>query len=125
MTRLGKILPQPMPLDNAVSAVDGTHPLPTPVQKMPMGAAVPSTVVMLHVDELLLVRQLVAVAAEESPHRDVVLVATLLAAVVVMEMAMAMMMATTMAMETEITRERAVMLDVQGSTAIAPREAAA
>jgi hypothetical protein len=109
MTRLGKILPQPMPLDNAVSAVDGTHPLPTPVQKMPMGAAVPSTVVMLHVDELLLVRQLVAVAAEESPHRDVVLVATLLAVVVVME----------------ITRERAVMLDVQGSTAIAPREAAA
>jgi hypothetical protein len=120
-----------MLLDNAVFAVDGTHPPPTPVQKMPMGAVVPSTVVMLYVEELLALQPLVAVAAGEPPRRAVVLAGTLVAAVMVMEttmgmmMAMVMVMAITMGMATGITRERAVVLDMQGSRVIAPREAAA
>jgi hypothetical protein len=128
MTRLGKILPQQMLLDNAVFAVDGTHPPLTPVQKMPMGA-----VVTLYVDELLAVQPLVAVAAGEPSRRDAVLVGTLVAAVVVMATVMAMVMATAMAMvmamemgmETGVTRETEEVLDMQGSRAIAPKEAAA
>jgi hypothetical protein len=115
-----------MLLDGVPFAVDGTHPLPTPLQQMPMKAVVPSIVVMLYADEPLGAQPLAAVAAEQTPPRDAVQAATLVVVVVVVMMMTTMMMRkemiTLMARRTEL--KITLMLNVQGSPATVPKAVA-